>query len=106
MSQKSVISVVIPLRREEETILKTLEAFRNRVRTPYEIIAVDDCVDPDDHTARIVRNYARTHVNIRLVLSDPGIVHGFGAALERGVRAAKTNTVVIMPYSPHMHLPA
>lgn len=93
MPQRPIISIIIPVRREEEAIITTLDSLK-MVHTPHEIIVVSDRVDRADQTEHIVSRYKGA---VRLVRKKIGKeADGFAGALFRGVRALKTPYVVFV----------
>lgn len=90
------LSIIIPVRQEEASIVRTLAGLDRGVKTAHEIIVVDDAVDIRDRTVRIVKNYAKNNKNIRLVLKKSGERGGFGPALERGVKAVAGGAAVFV----------
>ena len=65
---KPILTIIIPARKEEETILKTLEGLRKEVKTPHRIIVVND-FDKSDKTDEIVKKYCRKHKNVSLIIN-------------------------------------
>ncbi len=90
------LTLVIPVRNEEETILPTLTRLQKSVQTPYTVLIVDDTVDPTDKTLEIVTNYAKNHRYIQVLKKRKGDPHGFSAALSRGIKEVKTEHLVFV----------
>src|SRR5580704_1129706 len=89
-----LLSVVIPARDEEGCIASTVEHLHLELRLneiDHEIIVVDD--GSTDRTAAIVQSMA--HIP-KLLLVNNGPEHGFGRAVERGLRRMSGDAVVIM----------
>ncbi len=84
------LTIVIPTKDEEENILQTLNALLDRVKTPHKIIVVND--HSRDHTARAVREFARSHPNVSLV--DNTGSPGFSSAVKTGFNSAGAGAVV------------
>lgn len=87
-----LLTIIIPAKHEEDSILAVLESLRNTVKTPHRIIVVND-TDSDDKTARIVRRYMKHHANASLI-HRTGSRNSFASALTLGIAAAKTLFVV------------
>lgn len=97
MPRAVLISIIIPVRREELTIIDTLRALERVLHMPYELLVVDDHADSEDRTVEIVKTYTKRKPQIRIVQKLAHDRSGFGPALERGVKAAKgTYTVFVM----------
>jgi glycosyltransferase involved in cell wall biosynthesis len=82
-----MISIVIPIFNEEESLRKLIEAIQINVTKDYELIIVDDC--SADSSSDLVLNY-----NVKL-LKQPYRM-GNGAAVKRGIREAKGDILVLM----------
>lgn len=54
---RNLLTIIIPVRSEEETILTTIERLEKTVRTPHDILIADDTVDPEDRTVEIVKDF-------------------------------------------------
>ena len=87
MSERPLLSIVVPAFNEEAVIGRFIESVHvdvTRLGISWEVIIVDD--GSADETAAIARNAARADDRIRLV----EIVHrGKGAAIRRGFQAAR-----------------
>ena len=86
------LTIIIPAKHEEETIIPTLTSLAAHVRTPHRIIVIN-VSDTKDKTANLVRRYAITHPNVRLIRK----IHPYGTfwmALSLGFRAVKHGAVV------------
>ncbi len=84
------LSLVLPTYNEAENIVPLLEAIAAHVPVrPYEAIVVDD--DSPDGTAELVRRYAETHPEARL-LHRKG-ERGLTSALNAGLRASRGEIV-------------
>lgn len=86
MSLKPYLSVVIPAYNEEKNIRRTLERlalfFKEQAWTG-ETVVVDD--GSTDKTAKIVKDFGRTHFQVRLIRKKH---RGKGCAVRAGVLAA------------------
>jgi glycosyltransferase involved in cell wall biosynthesis len=74
------VSVVVPARNEEATMIPLLDSLLNQTRPPQEIVVVD--AGSVDRTARIVREYCPATIPVRLVSigpAFPGIARNAGA---------------------------
>ena len=87
---KLPLTIIIPARKEEKTILKTLEELSKQVKTPHRIIVVND-LDKSDKTDKIVKKYCQKHKNVSLIINKK---QGFAAALRLGFKAIKKGVVV------------
>src|SRR3989344_255564 len=85
-----MISVVIPARNEEESVITTLETLREKVTVPYEIIVVND--GSTDSTEAVVKRYAKTNKKVKLV-NNLG-PKGFASALKLGIKIARGDYLV------------
>jgi len=87
------ITIVIPVRNEEGSVIKTLDSIRKKVKVPYKAIVVDGC--STDNTVYLVRNYIKNNKNVRVIQTTPK-TSGFKDSIDIGIAAAKTNFVVVM----------
>jgi dolichol-phosphate mannosyltransferase len=86
-------SIVIPARNEAEGIGEVLRDIRAHLPpqvTEHEVLVIDD--GSTDDTARRVQAAASGDPAIRLLPNAPA--HGYGAALRRGIGAARFETIV------------
>jgi glycosyltransferase involved in cell wall biosynthesis len=90
------IAIIIPVRREEGNIIRTLEAIRRNVAGPYRVYVVDDAIDPTDRTADVVARYQKGNNYVRLIGKKPGDKPGFWQALKRGVLSSDEPNVLFM----------
>lgn len=100
------LTIIIPVRREEETIEKTIRLLDRTVRTSHTILIADDTVDSSDRTIWLVERMKQVFPPSRLSLDRRKIVisrkkrgdqDGFGPALVRAVRRVETPyTVFVM----------
>lgn len=80
----SIVSVIIPAYNAEETIAKTITSALNQTYRACEVIVVDD--GSKDATAEIVRDFMRSHEQVRLVRQENG---GVARARNRGIANAR-----------------
>jgi glycosyltransferase involved in cell wall biosynthesis len=84
------LSVILPVYNEEEAIAETLSSVVRECEglgIPYEVIVVDD--GSSDSTPEKVRNFA-----VRLIRHPYNI--GNGAAIKRGIRAARNDVIIFL----------
>jgi glycosyltransferase involved in cell wall biosynthesis len=90
VSETAGISIVLPVFNEEEVIEETLTTIISecsQLGLPYEIIVVDD--GSTDSTAKKIEKF-----DVHLVRHPYNI--GNGAAVKRGIRAAKKDVIIFM----------
>lgn len=89
------LTIIIPVRREEETIERTITLLEKAVKIPHLIIIADDTVDPSDKTINIVKKM-KSHFII-ISQKQKNDADGFGPALVRAAKKVKTPyTVFVM----------
>jgi glycosyltransferase involved in cell wall biosynthesis len=79
------VSAVVPVKNEERSIGRLLDALLNQTRRPDEIVVVDG--GSSDRTADIVRAYVAGGHAVRLIRTDhayPGQARNIGVALSKG----------------------
>ncbi len=86
------LTIIIPAKHEEESILAVLESLLRSVKTPHRILVVND-TDELDKTADSVRPFIRRHPEVSL-LHRTGKTSSFASALAMGIAATKTPLVV------------
>lgn len=98
-----VLSVVIPVYNEKNTIREILRQVR-AVPVAKQIILVDDC--SKDGTRDILRELERTETDLTIVYHEAN--QGKGAALRTGFRHARGNVVIVqdadLEYDPSQYL--
>jgi len=93
---RNLLTIIIPVRREEESIGTTIRLLSKTVQTPYVILIADDTVDPGDKTIEVVEKI-KHHAPILFSKKRKGDVDGFGPALVRAAKLVTTPyTVVVM----------
>jgi cellulose synthase/poly-beta-1,6-N-acetylglucosamine synthase-like glycosyltransferase len=83
------ITVIVAARNEEGAMPSLLEALSHQRHRPESIIIVDDA--STDATAEIVRDWSRTHPNVRLIQVTEPIPPRKKHALTTGIAAAPTD---------------
>ena len=92
-----VLTIIIPVRSEAETIEATLLKLTQSVHTPHSVFVVDDHVSPMDITRDIVLHYQKQYKNIYWITKNQYDADGFGPALCRGVKFVRTPyTIFVM----------
>lgn len=91
MTQKPLISIVIPARNEEVVILSTLSELKRSVKTAYEIVVVNDL--STDHTKEVVNSYSKKNKRVRLV-NNKKMNSGFSNALRHGFTESRGKYIV------------
>ncbi len=86
------LTIVIPAHNEEGCIHKTLTTLEEHVKTPHEIVVVNDHCR--DGTVRIVKEFIQDHPNVQLVenLKDGC----FANSITRGFEAVEEGAVVVV----------
>jgi len=86
------LTIIVPAKHEEHTIIPTLRSLETSVRTPHKIIVVN-VSDAKDKTAVLVQRYRRAHPRVSIIRKIHS--HGtFGMPLALGFTAVKTGAVV------------
>lgn len=92
---KHPLTIVIPTREEEKIILKTLKELREKVKTPHQIIVVNDHgPESFDQTEKLVRKYSQTYKNISLIIRKDKSKFSFASALAVGFNKVESGVVV------------
>ena len=95
MAQHPLLTVVIPARNEEGSIIETLDGITStltREGVPREIVVVDDA--STDATASLILAYSERDPSVRLVRNTGR--NGFGMAIRAGLNAATGDIVAVM----------
>lgn len=88
------LTIIIPAKHEEETILATLHQIKEKVKTPHKIIVVNDS-DRLDKTHTIVRNYMKENASVSMIVKRKTHNNGtFSSALKAGFDAVDTGVVI------------
>lgn len=87
---KKNLTIIIPARNEELTILETLKSLLRYVKTPNNIIVVND--HSTDKTKAKVQEFAKNHPQAKLV--DTTKTKGFASAIKLGVEEANTDFIL------------
>lgn len=90
--QQHGFAIVIPCFNEELAIRSTIDELLEHVRADnFEILIVDD--GSSDGTADILKALEQEHSLVRVITHDSN--RGYGAALKTGIRAARSELIVI-----------
>lgn len=87
------LTIILPARFEEETIVKVLEEIDKRVKTPHAIIVVND-FNPLDKTAKLVKDYAKKKKHVHLYIQKDEKKKSFANALINGINFARKGFVI------------
>lgn len=90
---KPRISIVIPAVHEEQSITDVLANIEKYVKTPHEIIVVNDD-DGSDRTGDVVSSFAASHPGVTLIRKQKTARSGFARALYLGFRQAQGEYVI------------
>jgi dolichol-phosphate mannosyltransferase len=89
--RSGLVSIVVPTYNERQNLPRLVEAIREHLHRPYEIVVVDDA--SPDGTADLARDLAKTHP-IRLLVRKGKL--GLGSAYREGFLAARGDFVFEM----------
>lgn len=92
LNKTEQITIIIPARNEEESILQTLQEIEKKVSVPYKLIVIND--HSDDQTYKTVSQYIATKKNYSLINNKQQ--PGFAAAIRIGFKKATTPYVVVV----------
>ena len=86
------LTIVIPARNEEESLPMTLSGLAKGVKSPYEVIVVND--HSTDRTEDVVNEFAEEHKNVRVIVNDtdPGITN----TIKKGFSQVTEGAVVVV----------
>ncbi|KKP80018.1 MAG: hypothetical protein UR81_C0036G0004 [Candidatus Levybacteria bacterium GW2011_GWB1_35_5] len=87
------VTIVIPVRNEEDSIITNLRLIKKQVKIPHNIIIVDGC--SMDQTFSLVSTYTKSNKNVKIICTSPK-KSGFKDSLDIGIDAAKTEFIVVM----------
>jgi len=85
-----ILTIIIPVRFEAETIAATLEKITMSVHTPHKVFVVDDCIDPSDNTKEVVQTYIKNHANVLWMTKKKYDKDGFGPVLTKCITYIRT----------------
>jgi dolichol-phosphate mannosyltransferase len=85
-----ILTIVIPVRSESETLPETIHQLQKTVKTPCIILVVDDHIDPKDKTPKIAKALTKTYRNVAWLPKTATDADGFGPALTRAVETIQT----------------
>ena len=86
------LTIIIPARNEQDVIINTLDVIRKNVKTPHNILIIDDSTD---NTAILVKKYIKHHQEIKLIRGNPK-KKSFARALKIGFDKAKNGIAVVV----------
>lgn len=96
MEQK--VSVIIPVYKVQDKILKTLECIKNQTFKQMEVLFIDD--GSPDESSKVIDNYLNgTHVNYRIIKKENG---GVSSARNLGILEAKGEYVQFLDGDDYM----
>lgn len=89
------VSIVIPVKNEEKTIISVLDNIRSKIKTEFEVLIVYD--NKSDPTCTKTVRYISKHrlKNIRLLQNENGNGQGVINAIKTGIKRAGGKAVVI-----------
>src|SRR6202000_2866129 len=91
MSERPLVSVVVPAYNEGDDIIPVLDRLFEAVRLPCEVLVVVD--DELDSTVAVVEDYARKEDRLRHVVNSYG--RGPANAIRYGIEAAAATVAVV-----------
>lgn len=86
---KPIISIIIPIFNEEQTIIPTLKNILTQTYQNFEIIILDDA--STDASPIKIRNFIKKHPNIKLICTNGS---GFSNAFNTGKKAAQGKYII------------
>lgn len=90
---KYPLTIIVPAKKEEETIIKTLNEIKKRVKTPHKVIVINDSFK-GDNTGKIVAKYVKRNKNISVIINRTNPHPTFASALLLGFNKIKRGFVV------------
>ncbi|MFC1649084.1 glycosyltransferase [Patescibacteria group bacterium] len=87
------ITIVIPVKNEEENILQILGWIAREVKPDHKVIVVDGC--STDNTFELTRKYTKKNKGVKIIKTTPKN-SAFKESLELGIKASKTSFVATM----------
>lgn len=96
LNKKNIIpvSIIIPMRNSETTILKTLKSLRDQIYPIYEIVVVDNA--SIDKSVTVVDKYRNKYKKIPIKILKNSTNIGVGGSYNRGVANSKSQLIVFM----------
>jgi dolichol-phosphate mannosyltransferase len=88
------LSIIIPCKNEEKTILKTFLKLKKKIKfkiKKFEIILIDDF--SIDNTLGILKNISKQNKNIKVIKNK---YKGLGSAINLGIKFSKNKYIAIM----------
>jgi glycosyltransferase involved in cell wall biosynthesis len=95
MTNKPLISIVIPCFKMGAYIGEALESVGKQSYTHWEVLAVDDC-GPEDGTQAIVESFAASHPDHRVEFTRLEQNGGVSVARNAGIKAAKAEVLAFL----------
>jgi chlorobactene glucosyltransferase len=91
-----MVSIIVPMRNEERNARQCIEGLMSQKYRNFEVIVVDD--RSEDHTLRILKEFASKHTDFKLVEGTPTPEGWIGKcyALWQGVRQAKGDWILFV----------
>ena len=91
MSERPLVSIIVPTYNEEDDIVRTMDALAAQTYHPFEVVVVDAS---KDRTPEIVQSYADRIPNLRLIRQRPK--PGVSVARNDGIAAAEGEIALIL----------
>ncbi len=88
------VSVIVPMRNSETTVIKTLQSILKQEYPIVEIIVIDNA--SSDSSVRLVESLAKTEKRVPINLIRQRINQGVGTSYNVGVTKAKSDYVIFM----------
>ncbi|KKQ27407.1 MAG: Glycosyl transferase family 2 [Candidatus Levybacteria bacterium GW2011_GWA1_37_16] len=93
MKKYAPVSIVMPMRDNETTVIQTLESIEKQKYPINEVIIVDD--GSKDNSNKIIRTFIKkTDLKITLITKEKS--EGLGSGLNLGVKKAKSSLVILL----------